>query len=110
MRLSWHAASRFLHANSNPQSAEFNEHQLHVFCVFSGPGVTRLRQYLNADNIVPNYEADGEPDGTMYDDGDELDSNGGTVINVHQQVTGMMGATALEEVEDDFGEGSELLG
>ncbi|KAI9833017.1 MAG: hypothetical protein M1819_003849 [Sarea resinae] len=49
---------------------EFNEHQRDVFCVFSGDGVKRLRNYLNQEAL--QYETDG----TMYDDNDnDLDDN-----------------------------------
>ncbi|KAI9702211.1 MAG: SCF ubiquitin ligase complex subunit [Bogoriella megaspora] len=48
--------------------AEFNEHQRDVFCVFSGPGVARLRNYLNAEaNASTTY--DGET--TMFDEVEE---------------------------------------
>ena len=40
------------------KSLEFNEHQRNVFCVFSGNGVSRLREYLNNS---PEYEAWREP-------------------------------------------------
>ncbi|KAF2092212.1 RNI-like protein, partial [Saccharata proteae CBS 121410] len=46
---------------------EFNEHQRDVFCVFSGSGVSRLRDHLNEEQLGQLYE----PDGTMYDDGDD---------------------------------------
>ena len=48
--------------------AEFNDHQRDVFCVFSGPGVGRLRNYLNAETNAPSAY-DGET--TMFDDGVE---------------------------------------
>ncbi|KAK7547015.1 hypothetical protein IWX49DRAFT_111820 [Phyllosticta citricarpa] len=86
---------------------EFNEHQRDVFCVFSGNGVTRLRDHLNQEETTnPPYETDG----TMYDDGDDAD-----VINVNQQLPAMMGATVIgEEMDEDFGEGfgegSEFMG
>ncbi|GAB7358207.1 hypothetical protein MBLNU230_g0359t1 [Neophaeotheca triangularis] len=47
--------------------AEFNDHQRDVFCVFSGTGVTRLRDYLNeqkayaaelAGSMTPSVESD----------------------------------------------------
>ena len=35
--------------------AEFTDHQRHVFCVFSGDGVNKLRDYLNANrDLIPN--------------------------------------------------------
>ncbi|KAJ9629736.1 SCF ubiquitin ligase complex subunit [Taxawa tesnikishii (nom. ined.)] len=93
--------------------SEFNDHQREVFCVFSGPGVTRLREYLNADrtalenNIVPDSDDDaanatvihrhqihGDPidDEDMEDDGETTPIDTGPVgvtgtpvinINVH---------------------------
>ncbi|KAF2231343.1 RNI-like protein [Viridothelium virens] len=48
--------------------AEFNDHQRDVFCVFSGPGVGRLRAYLNEEATASNAY-DGET--TMFDDGGE---------------------------------------
>jgi len=47
---------------------EFNDHQRDVFCVFSGNGVTRLRDYLNQEHSLHQYDTDG----TMYDDGNML--------------------------------------
>ena len=43
---------------------EFNEHQRDVFCVFSGAGVTRLREHLNGiDNfLAPNGAGDSDDD------------------------------------------------
>lgn len=40
---------------------EFNEHQRDVFCVFSGPGVHRLREHLNGIGTT-NTPADGGSD------------------------------------------------
>ncbi|EON63354.1 hypothetical protein W97_02581 [Coniosporium apollinis CBS 100218] len=56
-----------IHCREAP--SEFNEHQRDVFCVFSGAGVNRLRDYLNGPDthIPPLFD---ETDGTMYDDGD----------------------------------------
>lgn len=39
--------------------AEFNDHQREVFCVFSGTGVTRLRDYLNEQKAAHDAEARG---------------------------------------------------
>lgn len=77
---------------------EFNDHQRDVFCVFSGVGVNRLRGYLNAESRIPAYETDG----TMYDETEEQE----IVINVNAQVSAM----AIEEMDEDFGEGSEVMG
>ncbi|KAK5703873.1 SCF ubiquitin ligase complex subunit [Elasticomyces elasticus] len=65
---------------------EFNNHQRDVFCVFSGTGVGRLREYLNqekahalangdSDSVTPSM-AEGDDDMGM-DDGDNTgDSDG----------------------------------
>jgi len=74
---------------------EFNNHQRDVFCVFSGGGVGRLREYLNqekalaladndTDSVTPSMA--GEDD--MGDDGDNTgDSEGSNTpvisLNVH---------------------------
>ena len=81
---------------------EFTDHQRNVFCVFSGEGVNRLRNYLN--------EHQHDTEGTMYDDreGEEGDAD--------QQVTGLMHATGLGADDDDMddevdvGEGSQYGG
>lgn len=66
-----------IHCREAP--SEFNDHQRDVFCVFSGAGVNRLRDYLNGPDtqIPPLFD---ETDGTMYDDGDiDGDEAGGPV-------------------------------
>lgn len=82
---------------------EFNEHQRDVFCVFSGAGVSRLRQFLNTDHDHQNRQASfSDNEGTMYEDGEEPD----VILNVTAQANGM----AIDENEDeDFGD-SEMLG
>ncbi|KAJ4304690.1 SCF ubiquitin ligase complex subunit [Kalmusia sp. IMI 367209] len=80
---------------------EFNEHQRDVFCVFSGVGVQRLRNYLNTDTAYrrnPVFE-----DGTGFDDeaGDHE-----MMVNVTAQANGM----GIEDMDEDFGDGSELMG
>ena len=73
---------------------EFTEHQREVFCVFSGEGVNRLRNYLNTDRS-------GLQNGTMYVDEDGED----------QQVAGLMNATAInddEDMDDDSQDGVEV--
>ncbi|KAJ6119994.1 SCF ubiquitin ligase complex subunit [Penicillium sp. IBT 18751x] len=65
---------------------EFTQQQRDVFCVFSGEGVTRLREYLNRDIGTTR----GETEATMYDDDEELDEDEG-------QVTGLMHATDLND-------------
>ncbi|KAF9691080.1 hypothetical protein EKO04_011007 [Ascochyta lentis] len=80
---------------------EFNEHQRDVFCVFSGVGVQRLRQFLNTDHDHQNRQASfSDNEGTMYEDGEEPD----VILNVTAQANGM----AIDE-DEDFGD-SEMLG
>lgn len=63
---------------------EFTQQQRDVFCVFSGEGVSRLRDYFNI-----HYSAIHE--GTMFDDSDdEVDEEEG-------HVTGLMNATAIND-------------
>ncbi|KAF2637210.1 RNI-like protein [Massarina eburnea CBS 473.64] len=79
---------------------EFNEHQRDVFCVFSGMGVSRLRGYLNADS--PQRRPSMFAQGTMFDDeAGEPD----VIVNVTAQANGM----GIDDVDDDFGDGSEML-
>ncbi|KAJ5636467.1 uncharacterized protein N7484_009780 [Penicillium longicatenatum] len=59
---------------------EFTQQQRDVFCVFSGDGVSQLRDFLNRD----------ECEATMYDDDDELDEDAG-------QMTGLMDATGIND-------------
>ena len=65
---------------------EFTQQQRDVFCVFSGEGVTRLREYLNRD-MAPHPE---QIEATMYDDDEELDEDEG-------QMTGLMHATGIND-------------
>ncbi|KAL9010731.1 MAG: hypothetical protein Q9173_004365 [Seirophora scorigena] len=87
---------------------EFTEHQRTMFCVFSGPGVNRLRDYLNSDDPATIYAGEG----TMYDDGEAEDGDVDD-RDADQQVTGMMNATGLGVDDDDMndedeaGEGSQ---
>lgn len=69
--------------------SEFTNQQRDVFCVFSGEGVCRLRDYVNR-NVTPQRDL---TEVTMYDDDDELDEDEG-------QVTGLMHATAIND--DDY--------
>ncbi|KAJ5085449.1 SCF E3 ubiquitin ligase complex F-box protein grrA [Penicillium argentinense] len=66
---------------------EFTQQQREVFCVFSGDGVTRLREYINQKTPPLQEEA------TMYDDDEELDEDEG-------QMTGLMHATGISD--DDY--------
>ncbi|OJJ47603.1 hypothetical protein ASPZODRAFT_141189 [Penicilliopsis zonata CBS 506.65] len=67
--------------------SEFTPLQREVFCVFSGEGVNRLRDFLNQ---APISTAVDETEATMYDDDEELDEDEG-------QVTGLMHATAIND-------------
>jgi F-box and leucine-rich repeat protein GRR1 len=73
---------------------EFNEEQRQVFCVFSGEGVNKFRNYLNEEDTADN-EADTEDSDRMitsvYEDGRDRDDDG---------VVGMMESAAIEG--DDF--------
>lgn len=69
---------------------EFTQQQRDVFCVFSGEGVSALRDFLNR-TMVP-YRLETE-DGTMYDDSDELDEAEG-------QMTGLMHAAVINDEDD----------
>lgn len=65
---------------------EFTHQQREVFCVFSGEGVSRLRDFLNRKMATIRDETEA----TMYDDDEELDEDEG-------QVTGLMHATAIND-------------
>ncbi|KAF2717036.1 ubiquitin ligase complex F-box protein [Polychaeton citri CBS 116435] len=73
---------------------EFNDHQRDVFCVFSGTGVTRLRDYLNDQKARQDARASGTPsllgsgsdlgiDDDIDDNNPETDGNNTPVINVN---------------------------
>ena len=82
---------------------EFNEHQRDVFCVFSGVGVQRLRAFLNTNGQNEDRGSSyGENDRTMYHEGEEPD----VILNVTAQANGM----AIDEIDDDFGNDSEMMG
>ena len=70
---------------------EFTEQQRDLFCVFSGEGISELRDFLNRSiTTIPFQEG---MDTTMYDDDDdELDEQEG-------HVTGLMHATAINDDE-----------
>lgn len=83
---------------------EFNEHQRDVFCVFSGVGVQRLRVFLNTNGQNDDRESPfGDNEGTMYNDGED---GGDVIINVTAQANGM----AIDEMDEEFGNDSEMLG
>ncbi|KAL8746651.1 MAG: hypothetical protein Q9184_007718, partial [Pyrenodesmia sp. 2 TL-2023] len=75
----------------------FTEHQRTMFCVFSGVGVNKLRDYLNSDDPASIYETEG----TMYDDREAEEGE------ADQQVTGMMNATGLGVDDDDMNDDDE---
>ena len=86
------------------QELEFTEHQRTVFCVFSGDGVNRLRNYLNAD---PQTVYDTEA--TMYDDREATDGDN------DQQVASLMNMHGINDDEDgeedtEVMEGSQFEG
>ncbi|CAL5867420.1 uncharacterized protein PFLUO_LOCUS1639 [Penicillium psychrofluorescens] len=66
---------------------EFTQQQRDVFCVFSGEGVSRLRNHLNHLSHMRQQESS---EATMYDDDEELDEDEG-------QMTGLMHATAIND-------------
>lgn len=78
-------------------SKEFTDHQRTVFCVFSGDGVNRLRNYLNAD---PQSLYD--PETTMYDDREATDGDN------DQQVTSLMNTADIND-DDDGEEDTEAM-
>jgi F-box and leucine-rich repeat protein GRR1 len=71
---------------------EFTNQQRDVFCVFSGDGVNRLRAFLNNEHM--QYDTEG----TMYDDAEEEGEGD------DQQVVGLMGATAINDDDEEMGE------
>jgi F-box and leucine-rich repeat protein GRR1 len=80
---------------------EFTEHQRNLFCVFSGQGVTGLRNHLNRLETTSGY---GDPMITGADDDDD------------QTMTGMVGATAMMgmgtaalNADDEDADGDEEL-
>ena len=76
---------------------EFTDHQRNVFCVFSGEGVNRLRNYLN-DDPTGIYDTES----TMYDDHELVDGD-----NDHQ--VGSLRINDDDDVDDDpdGGDGSD---
>ncbi|EAS32830.3 SCF E3 ubiquitin ligase complex F-box protein grrA [Coccidioides immitis RS] len=74
---------------------EFTPQQREVFCVFSGAGVSQLRDFLNQAAIAYHRELE---EGTMFNDTDELDEDEG-------QVTGLMNATGLNDDNDGTPDG-----
>jgi len=82
---------------------EFNDHQRDVFCVFSGGGVARLREYLNDQkrqavapgSVTPSVESDAGIDIDV--DGDMPDSDGSNtpVISLDVHSTHAPGATPI---------------
>lgn len=75
---------------------EFNAHQRQVFCVFSGPGVTGLRKYLNEQRALrESTRASGgllaDSDGEMFIEPEEDDDDDDDAT-----MTGLMAASALD--------------
>lgn len=68
---------------------EFTNQQRDVFCVFSGEGVNRLRDFLNRTSSPIRDMAEA----TMYDDDEELEEDEG-------QVTGLLHATAIHDADE----------
>lgn len=128
---------------THTSAAEFNDHQRDMFCVFSGVGVTKLRDYLNDGPTIPAYgaeptnfteEGDGGDTVNVYaghgagagagiDTGAGAGAAAGAVPAgppfavdeyhhqgvVQQQVAGVaawLGATFIEEVDNDLDENS----
>ncbi|KAK4910512.1 SCF ubiquitin ligase complex subunit, partial [Elasticomyces elasticus] len=73
---------------------EFTQQQRDVFCVFSGDGVTRLREYLNHNKA--SYPE--ETEATMYDDDEELEGEGDADEG---QMAGMMNAAVINDDDED---------
>ena len=126
MKISWFFVEKHLQVGSlwsiseiiidASASTEFNDHQRNVFCVFSGTGIGRLREHLNQtpthheyDDSWTMYEGDGgfNEEGQVYDDNMDAESTAQQQVN---GVTGMTGATAIEETDEDIGDESELTG
>ncbi|KAF1945725.1 ubiquitin ligase complex F-box protein GRR1 [Clathrospora elynae] len=84
---------------------EFNEHQRDVFCVFSGVGVQRLRNFMNTNGQAEDTDTDdfGMNDGTMYHEEDEASDN-------MMVVTAQANIMAIDEMDDEFGNDSEMIG
>ncbi|EDO04755.1 hypothetical protein SS1G_07238 [Sclerotinia sclerotiorum 1980 UF-70] len=76
--------------------AEFNEHQRNVFCVFSGPGVNGLRNFLVRDERPISNE---DEDDIVIDQG----IHASTIPDADDDrtMTGMMNATGLNNEEND---------
>lgn len=96
----------------NLSNLEFTEHQRNVFCVFSGEGVNRLRDYLDKDeqerwDSGRKGRLDSGPSTYRHREEEDLDD---------QTVAGLMHATGLgpddEDIDDEAfpGEGSQYGG
>lgn len=73
---------------------EFNEEQRGVFCVFSGDGVNKLRDYLNETEEQRYANLSDE---MSYDeDGDNEDESQNTITGLFQN-TGIGGMDDLDE-------------
>ncbi|KAJ5894046.1 hypothetical protein N7495_005737 [Penicillium taxi] len=67
---------------------EFTEQQRDAFCVFSGEGVTNLRNYLNEQ--ARHQQQQQSIDTVMWDDDEEMEDEEGNI-------TGLMHATGLDD-------------
>jgi len=87
---------------------EFNEHQRDVFCVFSGVGVQRLRAFLNTNGQNDDSESSfGDNEGTMYNEAEDGD---GVVTAVTAQAHVMAIDEHEHEIDEDYGDDSEMAG
>ncbi|KAI9753119.1 MAG: hypothetical protein M4579_005333 [Chaenotheca gracillima] len=93
---------------------EFTDHQREVFCVFSGVGVSNLREHLNQEAAA--YEAEG---GSMYEEGEEAPGEEHQIAGTMAVVTvvhgngnggggGGGGAGGHDDMDEEFGDESEL--
>ena len=81
---------------------EFNDHQRDVFCVFSGTGVGRLREYLNTQKAAREAEEAEQLEASSVD-GDEQDqgreiSDAGFGVDGHGE-----GGTPVFDIHGNLG-------
>jgi len=77
-------------------ATEFNDHQRDVFCVFSGIGVQRFRNFLkaNARMHAPPYDGVLGP----MDDPEMI-----------MDVTAQANTMSMEEMDEELGDASEMM-
>ena len=88
--------------------SEFNDHQREVFCVFSGNGVARLREYLNGGGTNTPLET-----GIVDSDDDDDDDDGDAPApppHSHAQHPGAWAHGDQEGIEDEDMEDDETPG